>query len=309
VDTRYLDNFVLVVELGSIAEAARRLDLTPATLAQRLRTLEVAIGTPLIVRAGRTVRPTPAGTRIVDRARAILHEVRDLRAAASDTELPAGPLRLGATPTALTGIVPLVLKDWARNYPHINIYIEPGSSHGLYGRVLDNHLDAAVLVHPLFDMPKTCGWQGLRNEPLILLAPAGLAITDVLGTIAREPFIRYDRTVVAGKMADDYLRQHGIRPHAQFELDGIENIALLVAQGLGISVLPDWSVAATPNPLLRKWPLPPPVPARHLGITWLRTGVRAPLVKAFVELAQRHFPPPQKTGQAEALAALAPEAA
>ena len=90
---------MLVVELGSIAEAARRLDITPATPAQRLRTLEKAAGTPLILRAGRTVKPTTAGTRIVDRARAILHEIRGLKPEASDTDLPAGPLRLGATPT------------------------------------------------------------------------------------------------------------------------------------------------------------------------------------------------------------------
>ncbi len=52
-------------------------------------------------------------------------------------------------------------------------------------------------------------------------------------------------------MADDYLRAHGIRTQAQFELDGIENIALLVAKGLGMSVLPGWTLAGSPNPALR----------------------------------------------------------
>lgn len=290
-DTRYLDNFVLVVELGSIAEAARRLDMTPATLAQRLRSLEASMGTALVVRAGRTVRPTAAGARILDRARALLHDVRDLKSAASDSELPAGPLRLGATPTAMTGAIPALLADWARQYPHISIWIEPGSSNSLYARVIDGELDAAVLVHPLFELPKTCAWQGLRHEPLILLAPASLPVSDPLATLGREPLIRYERTVVAGRMADEWLRAHGIRPHSQFELDGIENIARLVARGLGVSVLPDWTTGGPLDPALRKWPLPPPVPSRHLGLTWLRAGARAPLVKAFLEIAQRHFGP------------------
>ena len=43
-DTRFLDSFVTVVDGGSIAEAARRLNLTPAAVAQRIRALESEIG-------------------------------------------------------------------------------------------------------------------------------------------------------------------------------------------------------------------------------------------------------------------------
>ncbi len=289
-DSRYLQNFVLVVELGSIAEAARRLDMTPATLAQRLRALESAVGTPLIVRSGRTVKPTVAGARIVDRARGILRDIRDLKSAASDTALPAGPLRLGATPTAMSGIAPVVLKEWVLQYPHIHIYIEPATANVLYARVLDDSLDAAILVHPVFDLPKTCAWQGLRKEALVLLTPSTLAVTDVFETIAREPFILHDRSVIAGKMADDYLQRHGVRPQVRFELEGIENIATLVAEGLGVSVLPDWPVIGPFNPALRKWPLPAPCPARHVGVMWLRSNARTALVKAFVDLARMRFP-------------------
>ncbi len=267
--------------------------MTPATLAQRLRTLEASVGAPIIVRSGRTVKPTIAGGRILDRARLVVNAVRELRSAATDTNLPAGPLRLGANPSALVGIVPRILGDWAALYPHIEICIDPGNVQTLYSRVLDDDLDAAVMVHPMFELPKTCAWHGLRNESLILLAHSDLPVTDVLATIAREPYIRYDRSVVAGKLADDYLRRFGIRPQAQFELDGITNIALLVAQGLGVSILPDWDAIAPPDPALRKWALPLPVPSRHLGITWLRAGARAELVKAFVDIAQRHFPASQ----------------
>jgi DNA-binding transcriptional LysR family regulator len=284
-DSRFLQSFVSVVELGSIAEAARALDLTPATMAQRLRALEAEVGARLVVRSGRTVKPTVAGVRILERARTVLREVRDLQSAASDTDLPAGPLRLGAIPTALTGIVPAVMKAWVQRHPDIRLYIEPASTTVLYGRVMAGELDAAVLVHPMFDLPKTAAWHALREEPLVLLTPAGMAVADPLDTIASQPFIRYDRQVVAGKMADDYLRQRGIRPQVRAELDGIEYIAKLVVEGLGVSVLPDWAITGPPNPALRKWPLPPPCPSRTVGIVWQRRAVRAPLVEAFVALA------------------------
>ena len=282
-DSRFLQTYVHVVELGSIAQAARHQGLTPATVQQRLRALEADVGSALIARSGRTVKPTSAGLRILDRARHILRDVRDLRSAASDTELPAGPLRLGATPTALTGIMPPVLRTWVARHPHIEIYIEPAPTTLLYGKVLSGELDGALLVHPLFSLPKTCAWRDLRHEPLVLVTPADMKVRDPLAVIAREPYICYDRSVVGGKMADDYLRARNLRPHVRFELDGIDSIAKLVSEGLGVALLPDWAASDALAARVKRWPLPAPCPVRTVGAIWLRAGVRSELMRAFVE--------------------------
>ena len=73
-DVRYLQSFVTVVESGSYAQAARRLDLTPTAVAARVKALEQTLGLSLVKRAGRSVRPTDAGMRILDRARALLRD-------------------------------------------------------------------------------------------------------------------------------------------------------------------------------------------------------------------------------------------
>ncbi|HEX7915417.1 LysR family transcriptional regulator, partial [Rudaea sp.] len=46
-DTQFLHTFVSVVERGSMAAAARVLDITPAAVAQQIRTLEREFGVPL----------------------------------------------------------------------------------------------------------------------------------------------------------------------------------------------------------------------------------------------------------------------
>src|SRR5437660_12874776 len=107
-DTRFLDSFVTVVDSGSIAEAARRLRLTPRAVAQRVRALESDIGAGLVLRSGRTVRPTEAGIAILAHARRLLGEVRDLKSIAA-ADRPAGELRVGATPMLLSGLVPGIL--------------------------------------------------------------------------------------------------------------------------------------------------------------------------------------------------------
>ena len=279
-DLRFLNSFVTVVESGSVADAARRLGLAPTTVAQQMRALEADLGARLLSRAGRTVTPTVVGARIVDRARELLRGESDLRSVASDTDLPAGPLKLGATPTALMGLLPPLLRRWMQAYPTIRIYIEPGTSSVLLERVMAGGLDAAIVVHPAFDLHKTCAWHLIREEALILLAPSSLRVENPLLVAAREPFIQYDRKVVAGKLADDYLRGQGIRPKVQFELDGIEHIAQLVAEGFGVSVLPDWPVLGPQDPRVRRWPLPASCPSRRVGMVWMRSSPRSPLAEA-----------------------------
>lgn len=286
-DVRFLETFVLVAQLGSIAEAARHQGLTPASVAQRLAVLETEMGGKLVTRSGRTVCPTEAGLRVLERAQSVIREVRDLRSAVSHSSLPAGPLRLGATPTAMTAMLPAVLKRWVAEHPDIAIYIEPGSTTALHARVMEGELDAAVLVQPLFEIAKSAAWHTLRREPLVLVTSVSMSVQNPLHTLSTEPYIRYDRSVIGGRLAEDYLRRLKIQPQVRFELDGIANIARLVAEGLGVSILPDCPMTDMPAQSVRKWELPKPRPSRTVGVLWLRAQVRAALVREFVRFADQ----------------------
>ena len=281
----YLHNFLMVTELGSIAEAARRLGLSPTTLAQRLKALEASVGTPLLVRAGHTVKPTLAGTRITENAQNILLELHRLKASAFDTAPPSGPLRLG---TMHMGFILPVLKQWADHFPNIAINIERATNNMLYAMVLDGEIDAALIARPAFDLPKGVIWTKLKEESLIMLTPATLKVDDIFESLAREPYLRLDPRVIAGEMADEYLRQKGIYPQIRFELQGIDDIARLVEEGLGISLLPDWSARDLhAAQALRRWPLPKPCPSRILGMVSLKSGTRSKLVDSFAEMAEK----------------------
>jgi DNA-binding transcriptional LysR family regulator len=285
-DMRFLESFVSVVECGSIAEAARRLNLTPAGVGQRLRALEGEIGSRLIVRSGRTVTPTAAGLAIVERARNVLREISEFSTIATDETL-AGKLRIGAVPTAITGLLPGSMVSLREVYPRVEIDIVPGRSNDLYAKVIDGELDAAVMIQPYFELPKTCDWGTLRVEPLIVLAPASMAAADAHTVLATEPFIRYDQSLWGGRQADAYLRQAHIRPRERFELVTLDAIAVFVDRGLGVSLVPDWSPPWPEGLSLAKLPLPGKPPTRRLGLLWSRASVRHRLVEAFLEQATK----------------------
>jgi DNA-binding transcriptional LysR family regulator len=209
-DTRYLQSFVAVVELGSMAEAARRLDVTPAAIAARVKALEEEIGMALVQRAGRSVRPTQAGLLILDRARNVLRDVRDLRAATTEG-MSLGELRLGVFVSAMTGLLPPVLKRLYARYPDLSVYVEPGKSVELCRQVATGALDAALVVEPQFAIAKGCAFQTLLEEPLVVVTPRSMSSRKAHDLLANEPFIRYDRSALGGQLADRYLRDGAAR--------------------------------------------------------------------------------------------------
>lgn len=283
-EIKFLETYLAVVDAGSIAAAARILDVAPTTIAQQIKALEKEVGCPLLGRAGHTAKPTEAGYRILDRARLVVREAKDMCTVAASDALPAGPLRLGATYSALMGLLPPALRRWNQRYADIEIFIQPGDSVPLVQRVAEGDVDAAVIGDPLFPFPKSCDWALLREEPLVLVTPASMRVDDPLEVIAREPFIRFDRSFMVGKLVDIFLQQHGINPKAQFELDGTEVIAKFVAEGLGVSILPKCPQVVTQDAGTRHWPLPEPCPTRNVGLLWLRSSVRAPLSVALRDI-------------------------
>ena len=284
-DVRFLQSFVIVVDSGSLAEAARRLDLTPAAVATRIKALEDGLGTALVRRAGRTVKATEAGMKILEHARRVLRDVRDLHAIAND-DAPLGELRLGASASALTGLLPPVLKRLYARHPKLALYIEPGTSSHLYHSVTTGVLDAAVIVEPHFTLPKACEWRVLVEEPLCVLVPLAMAGRDALEVLATEPFIRYDRAMWGGRLADRYLRERQIRPRERIEIDALSAIAVLVHQGLGVSLLPDWTPPWPEGLQIVRLALPPPVPVRRMGLVWTAQGPRAALARTLCQESQ-----------------------
>lgn len=284
-ETLFLNTFVTVVDEGSMAAAARVLNITPAAVAQQLRTLEREIGAPLIARAGRTVSVTEPGSRILERARDLLRGVADLRAVAND-DATAGELRLGAGTNALTGLVPDILARLVEIYPRLQVFIKPGYSPDLYRAVESGELDAAVVLEAPFALPKTCGWELLREEPLVVLAPQAFAHRDPHELLSSEPMIRYDRTQWGGRLADQYLQQAGIVPRERFELNALNAIAVMVDRGLGVSLVPDWARPWPEGLRLVCLPLPLPCEPRRIGIVWSRSTIRQRVVTAFVREAQ-----------------------
>ncbi|MBS0480328.1 MAG: LysR family transcriptional regulator [Proteobacteria bacterium] len=285
-DTGFLKTFVTVVDQGSMAAAARVLNISPSAVAQQLHALERDVGAPLLVRVGRTMRMTEQGARVLPPARQLLRDAADLRSVAHDGQV-TGELHLGACTTPLTGLLPDILARLSRKFPQVNIHIQSANSAQLFAEVEAGKLDAALVLEAPYPLPKTCDWQLLREEPLIVLAPRAMAGRDPIALLREQPLIRYDRTLWGGRSADEYLAEAGIVPRVRFELNALNAIAMMVDRGLGVSIVPDWAPPWPEGIDIVRLQLPERRIGRRIGIVWSRSSVRTRLVAALLQESKR----------------------
>ncbi len=284
-ETSYLHSFLLVVETGSMAEAARRLDITAAAVAQQIRILEREFDAPLLARAGRTVLPTPAGHRLAQSAPQLLRELANAKTHVSQ-EGTAGELVIGTINTALHSLLPDILAGFVKKCPDAKVFLRSATTRELYEAVRQGELDAAGCLHPPFALAKTFDWTLLREEPLVLLVPRQLAHLDPHTLLRTQPLIRYDRSLGGGQMVERYLRAAQIAPQERFELSSLVAIAMMVDRGLGVSLVPDTALNLPDGQGVVRLALPEESQSRRFGVMWLRSSARLPLIHKLVECAR-----------------------
>src|SRR5690606_13376859 len=117
---------------------------------------------------GRSVQPTAAGQRLLERGRILVQDADALRDWVV-TDEDEGELRLGTVNTALHSFLPDILHSFAKHYPGVRIALRSAVTPALYAALTQFELDAALCLKSPFDLPKTVRWTSLRQEPLNVL--------------------------------------------------------------------------------------------------------------------------------------------
>ncbi|HEY1642801.1 MAG TPA: LysR family transcriptional regulator [Streptosporangiaceae bacterium] len=301
-----LEYVAAVARLGSFRRAAQDLHISQPALSTSVRSLERELGVVILQRGRHGARVSEAGRDLLPCIRGVLDAHDRLREAASTAHRST---RLVRVATASTATVPLLAPAIARLrelHPATQAEIvaaqrediRRGISEGSYDLGLANYLEGDDLP------PELAATVLLRGRPVVCLRPDS--------PLAARPAVRVAdlRAEALILLRPGYLMHRlvhrllaGDVPAACSTADGAEMAKLLVAEGLGVTVLPDFSVAG--DPLDRRgaitWrPLADGGPAILLTLLCGRAGAPPRAVRDLLQILAdqaRRYPGAPGSGQ------------
>jgi DNA-binding transcriptional LysR family regulator len=291
-DLRLLQTFREVALRGSFSLAAEELGFTQPAISQHLARLERHLGVKLLERTARGVTLTPAGEALLAEGEVVLGAARRAERAAQDAGgVQPRQLRVGAFPSAASGLVPGAVREARRQRPHPEIeldlrVLEPEPSLRALAR---GKLDLSLLIDSPLDeleIPEGVELLPVTEDPMMIALPVEHPLASRrwldLAELADEPFLL---TEMGGTCADSNIvrnacRTAGFSPNVRLESEDYNALQGMAAAGLGIALVPRLAtVGAYPGVVLR--PLRGTVPTR--SIVAAVPVDRSPLTDDFVE--------------------------
>lgn len=273
-ELRYI---VTLAQEQHFGRAAERCNVSQPTLSIAVKKLEEELGVALFERTKLKVITTPLGEQIISKARKVLEQTADIRdIAETGRDQLNSPLAVGALytvgPYLMPQFIPL-LQELASGMP---LYVEEGDSETLTRKLRAGELDVVIVSLP-FNEPDVVT-QPLFDEPFVVLMPENhrLAVCEAVSPAdldAREVLLLdeghcfRDQVLTALphlKPTDDQVARRF------FQGSTLEALRLMVASGLGVTVLP---MSAAQNSLyapklLTTRPFAAPAPRRTLTMAW-----------------------------------------
>ena len=248
-NTRDIEAFLAVVETGSIVAASARLNLTQPGVTRRIQSLEETLGTELLDRQSKPLRPTTAGMRAYEHGRDVLRALQDLKTAASAQQQPTGEFRLGITPYLSEASLAAPLDRLRREFPQLELKVAAAWTPELQDQLARNELDAAALcLTDGFGPPEPFEGDNLGSQPIIIVASPQFDLPERanLEDLSRCPWVMnkdgcgFRATL---RRAFDAAR---LPFHVAVEAISADLRLSLVARGIGIGFVTRAALAASP---------------------------------------------------------------
>ncbi|WP_344314093.1 LysR family transcriptional regulator [Fodinicola feengrottensis] len=285
---QYLTYFVAVAQTRHFTRAAERVNVSQPALSKQIATLERELGATLFSRARGNITLTAAGEALLPLAQRILADVDTATREVQElAQLRRGRVRLGATPSVCTGLLPTVLRDFHREYPGIQLVVQETGSGDLVRELSAGALDLALVI-PAQGGPAEEGalviTPVLVEELIVASSPAaaapeprspsgGLRLSDLAGL----PLVMFRHGYDLRTFTMTACQRAGFDPTIAIEGGEMDAVLGFVAVGLGVAVVPATVVANRTD--LRVTPFAQPSPSRVVALAH-RRDVRLPRAAA-----------------------------
>lgn len=243
----HLRVFQAVAKYRGYARAAREeLFMSQPAVSKHVQALEAEVGAKLFSRVGKRLELTEAGALVLqcaEQMRLLTEETH--RAVRGLQGLQRGTLRVGASMTAGTYLLPPGLAAFAQRYPGITLSLDFANSQGVIAGMLERRWDLGVAGH-ITDHPQL-EVQPYYTDPLVLIVPPAHRLatlpTVTLADLAQEAWVLREPGSASRHVVEQALRAHQVPWQLRLALPSNEAIKQAVMAGVGIGMVSRLAVA------------------------------------------------------------------
>ena len=243
---KQLRAFCMIVKLGTLSRAAEALFLSQPSISLQLRALEAELGVALIERRRRRVAPTREGQALYELALPLMEglESLDRRFHARCKGLAGGELRIAVGASTGQYLLPPWIAAFHARHPDVHVQLRSVVGSDGIAQLRNDQVDIAI--GSLLDVPQDLNYEPLQSCDPLLIAPRDHPLAQLaairLEDLSPHGLILPPNRQTTFQLVDLVFQQHKVPFHVVIEVGGWDVVKRYVAQGLGISVVPDLCV-------------------------------------------------------------------
>jgi DNA-binding transcriptional LysR family regulator len=262
--------FHAIVRLGSFHAAAKVLSLTQPSVSQRVRELELALGTELFIRRGPRVTLTAEGHALIDHAERLLENADGIIARFRGNNPLQGILRLGLNETFALVCLPELLRRLRESYPDLKTSVHVGDTEAVTRLLNDRKLDVAIVSQP--DLEPHVDAQFIGINEFAWIAGANLPVPDGVLSPAALSLLHLTISPSSARLhgtAMTWFARAGVAPTRLSTCNNLSVTKLSILRGLAVGLVP---IRVMQDGLqsgeAKILPVTPPIPGHRVSLCY-----------------------------------------
>ncbi|MFB8007423.1 LysR family transcriptional regulator [Nocardia sp. NPDC056000] len=238
-----------VTRLGSLRRVAEELHVSQPALSETLRNLERELGVELLDRRRSGARISAEGRELLPYIAQVVEAVDSLRRAADEQHRVSRMVRVGTVSAATVSLVLPAIREFRESHAQTQVEVVDAQQGEIHIALREGSFDLGLVNYLRGDdlAPEFHSTELLRGRPVVCVrADSRLARLSVVGVddLLGEPLIVMRSGYVMHRFVHRLL--DGRQPLFSYSVDGAEMGKIMVANGLGATILPDYSIQDDP---------------------------------------------------------------
>ena len=291
INFKLLQTFILVGEHGSFRVAAEKLFKSQSAISSQIRQLELQLGVDLFHRTTRSVRLTNEGQELLTCAqRALLEVDSGLRRLQELADIRRGRVSLSCSPTIAESRLAIVLAEFEREYPGVDVFVRELTSEALFDSVRNNEVDFGI--GPVVNLSEF-HFEPLLTDPFYALVPKSLITTGRktidLATLTDMPLLVLSRATALRATLEETMSERHLSFTTRYQFTQAQTLISMANAGLGAAILPEIALPREPDPSVHVLRIVNPPMTRQIAVITARGSHLSPASGRMVQLLKQSF--------------------